>query len=152
MNLNEQDIKTNIRGSRILGIDFGLKRVGLAISDELGITTTPLETLDYSKQDFWERLLGIIHRQKAKACIVGVPFYDKQTETDITNALNVFIDLLRSKSGMNVYIFDESYSSRNAVQTMLAIDKPKKKRSQKGEKDKIAAALILRNFLDYYLG
>jgi len=152
MNLNEQDIKTNIKGSRILGVDFGLKRVGLAISDELGITTTPLETLDYSKQDFWERLLAIINKQKAKVCVVGVPFYDKQTETDITNALNVFINLLRSKSGMDVYVFDESYSSRNAVQTMLAIDKPKKKRSQKGEKDKIAAALILRNFLDYYLG
>ncbi|MEJ5244905.1 MAG: Holliday junction resolvase RuvX [Bacteroidota bacterium] len=152
MNLNEQDIKTNIKGSRIIGVDFGLKRVGLAISDELGITTTPLETLDYSKQDFWERLLAIINKQKAKACVVGVPFYDKQTETDITNALNVFINLLRSKSGMDVYIFDESYTSRNAVQTMLAIDKPKKKRSQKGEKDKIAAALILRNFLDYYLG
>ncbi|MCX8055872.1 MAG: Holliday junction resolvase RuvX [Ignavibacteria bacterium] len=152
MILNEQDIKTNIKGSRILGVDFGLKRVGLAVSDELGITTTPLDTLDYSKQDFWERLITIINKQKVKACVVGVPFHEKQTDTDIINALNVFVDLLRSKSGMDVYVFDESFTSRNAVQTMLAINKPKKKRSQKGEKDKIAAALILRNFLDYYLG
>ncbi len=152
MNFNEQDIKTNIKGIRLLGIDFGLKRVGLAVSDELGITTTPLDTLDYSKQDFWERLISIINKQKAKACVVGVPFYEKETNSDITNALNSFIDLLRNKSGLNVYIFDESFTSRNAVETMLAIDKPKKKRSQKGEKDKISAALILRNFLDYYLG
>lgn len=152
MNLNDQDIKNNIKGIRLIGIDFGLKRVGLAVSDELGITTTPLDTLDYSKHNFWENLMAIIKKQKAKACVVGVPFYDKKTKSDITGALNLFIDSLRSKSGMQVYVFDESFTSQNAFQTMLAIDKPQKKRSQKGEKDKIAAALILRNFLDYYLG
>ncbi len=152
MSLSEQDIKDNIKGNRLLGVDFGLKRVGLAVSDELGITTTPLDTLNYSKQDFWERLLSIINKQKAKACVVGMPFYEKETNSDINAALNNFIDLLRSKSGLDVYIFDESFSSKNAVETMITIDKPKKKRCQKGEKDKIAAALILRNFLDYYLG
>lgn len=148
---NKDEIKNTIKGKRLLGVDFGLKRIGLAVSDELGITTTPLTTLDFSKPEFWQSLQTIISREKIAACVVGIPYFDKSNENSIIYEINSFIDNLKDKFKIDVFTFDESFTSNEAITTMISIGKKKKKRATKGEKDKIAAAIILRNFLDYYI-
>lgn len=150
MNLDKEQIKSKIKGKRILGIDFGLKRIGIAVSDELGITTAPITTLDYTHPNFWENLSKILQKEKISICVVGVPNYEYQTKSSIINSLNTFIDNLKNKLNVDVFTFDESLTSNDAILTMVEIGKKKKTRKTKGEKDKIAAAIILRNFLNYY--
>jgi putative Holliday junction resolvase len=152
MNLDNEQIKYKIKGKRLLGIDFGLKRVGIAVSDELGITTTPIATLDYSATDFWENFSKILHKERATICVVGIPNYEYKTKSSIIKELNSFIEFLREKLNLEIYTFDESLTSNEATYTLVEIGKKKKTRKTKGEKDKVAAAIILRNFLNYYNG
>ena len=64
----------NTSGKRLLGIDFGKKRIGLAFSDEFHITIRPIETLLYQEPDFWNRFFAIIEKENIGAIVIGVPY------------------------------------------------------------------------------
>lgn len=135
-------------GKRIVGIDFGNKRVGIAICDELHITVTPIITLHYNKPDFWERLNAIIKEKNVSAFVVGVPYNLKNIKTEVIKDIQSFIVDLTQKTGLKVFEYDESYSTKRAVETMITNGKKKKYRSRKENKDKFAAAIILKDFLN----
>lgn len=142
--------KTDIIGKRLLGIDFGMKRVGLAVADELGITVTPRITLDFESPNFWSNIERFIKAERIAAIVLGVPYRNDNEETSVIQSIREFAEQLKSKTGLEVYDYDESYSSVDASRTMINIGKKKKKRAEKGEKDKIAAALILTGFLNQF--
>lgn len=143
--------KELLRGKRIMGVDFGLKRVGLAVADELGITVTPRLTLDFESPKFWDNMLEFIRAERIKICVVGVPYRNDNQSTDVIESIESLSDKLKELTGLEIFFHDESYTSVDAGRTMIAIGKKKKKRSEKGEKDKIAAAIILKDFINQHL-
>lgn len=142
--------KEDFLGKRLLGIDFGMKRVGLAVADELGITVTPRLTLDFESPKFWDNLQSFIKTERIKICVIGVPFRNDNEVTNVMQLIREFALKLNELTGLEVHEYDESYTSVNADRTMIDIGKRKKKRREKGEKDKIAAALILTDFLHQF--
>lgn len=136
------------KGNRILGIDYGLKRTGIAISDELHITANPITTLETIHKDFFRKLGKIIEEFSILDAVVGIPITNDGNKTELIIEIEKFIDNIKSNFNLNVYTIDESYSSQRASRVMLEINKKKSKRKQKGSLDKIAAALILQEFLE----
>ncbi|MDR0927841.1 MAG: Holliday junction resolvase RuvX [Ignavibacteria bacterium] len=131
---------------RIAGIDFGLKRVGIALSDELHISVSPQPTLLYEATDFWEKLLAVFADENVEAVVVGTPYLDDE-DHPMREPIEQFISDLSERTPLPLHTQDESYSSANAVNVMLEISKKKKKRATKGVTDGIAAALILEDYL-----
>lgn len=137
---------------RIIAIDFGTARVGVAMSDELHIAIRTLPTLLYTKPDFWIRLLSIIKSNDVGCVVLGVPYEENEEhpmrlpienfESKLTqwlNTENIAIPIMHQ---------DEAYSSKNAVTTMMEIGTKKKKRTTKGIVDGFAAAIILRDYIE----
>jgi len=141
-------ISETIKNKRLLGIDFGLARVGLAITDELHISIMPKETLLFQKSDFWIRLIKIIENERIGAIVIGIP-YDENEEHEMRDYIEKFTSDLANKISIPFFFQDESFSSRQAVSIMLENGKKKKNRTQKGATDRVAAAIILQNFLEY---
>jgi len=136
-----------LKNKRIAAIDFGLARVGIAITDELHISITPKITLLYQKIDFWEKLMDLFKKEKIGGIVVGIPF-EQNNEYSLKEEIDTFVNRLNKKTNIPIFFQDESYTSVKAVDTMLEIGKKKKKRTEKGMKDRIAAAIILKDFLD----
>lgn len=136
-----------LKNKRIAAIDFGLVRVGIAVTDELHISITPKITLLYQKIDFWEKLVNLLKAERIGGIVVGIPF-EQNGEYSLKEEIDIFIDRLNRKADIPIFFQDESYTSVKAVDTMLEIGKKKKKRTEKGMKDRIAAAIILKDFLD----
>ncbi len=145
--MNNDEIRSFIKGKRIAGIDYGLKRVGFAVCDELHITTSPRKF--YINDDtFLSKLINDLKFENACACVVGVPITYDGNKTKFQEIIESFIEELKLKSHLPVFTYDESYSSKQAVGKMVESGKRKTARSRKGETDKVAAALILRDFLN----
>jgi putative Holliday junction resolvase len=136
-----------LKNKRLAGIDYGLARVGIAVTDELHISITPKAVLLRQENDFWLKLKELLEVEKIAGIVVGMPFYENNSESKIVNEINSFAEKLKKIVDIPIFFQDESYSSIQAVETMLQIGKKKKKRAEKGAKDKIAAAIILQNFL-----
>ncbi|MFH1049509.1 MAG: Holliday junction resolvase RuvX [bacterium] len=140
-------VSENLNGKRIIAIDYGLKRVGLAVCDELHISITPLRVLFPDSSGFWDELLTIIQYERAFTIVVGIPQRLDNEKTDVILKIEEFIGILKEKTSLEIMTFDESFSTHRAVETMISIGKRKKNRAKKGSKDIIAAAIILRDFL-----
>ena len=93
-------------------------------------------------------MVNAIREFQIAAIVVGVPYRHDEEKTEIINEINEFIKELKLRTELDVIEFDESYSTRRAVSSMLEAGRKKKHRSIKGNKDKIAAAIILRDFLN----
>ena len=137
----------DIKGKRLAGIDYGLKRVGFAVADELHITVSPRKTFLRDSPGFWEELIDEIKLENIGGIIVGVPYGYENMKSNIAKNVKKFISELEKRTTLKIIPFDESFSSYEAMDTMINIGKKKKKRTDKGTKDMIAAAVILRNFL-----
>ena len=148
-NKQKIEIAKIIKNKRLLGIDFGLARVGIAVTDELHISVAPKETLLFQKSDFWEKLIKIIEIERIGGIVIGIP-YEENEEHEMRNSIEEFITDLSDRIQIPIFYQDESFSSIQAVNLMLEIGTKKKKRTQKGTKDRIAAAIILQNFLEKY--
>jgi putative Holliday junction resolvase len=133
--------------ARLIGIDVGLKRVGLAQTDLLKTIASPVGT--YSPSDVFEEVDRIVEGSPVEAFIIGWPLTPNGDEGPATKMVQRFIAKLE-KAHPNIPIIkvDERYTSNKAKDLMLEIGVPKKKRRQKERVDRIAAALILQRYLD----
>ena len=135
-------------GSRLLGIDLGTKRIGIAISDYNQKIATPLHTLDKSKQvKFIEELQSIITENDIKGIIIGNPInmdgtYGKSSQSAKDIAIN-----LSNKIDIPVSLWDERLSTVGAFNLSSELDVNVSKRER--DIDKFAAAFILQGALDY---
>jgi putative Holliday junction resolvase len=140
---------------RVLGIDYGARRVGLAISDASGTLARPLATLDRSRLATDARVVDAVLAQiedlardddPVSAIVVGLPRRLDGSASDQTPRVEAFIQLLTVKAGVPVLAQDERLSSREA-ESRLAL-KEKDWRRRKEKLDAAAAAVILQDFLD----
>ena len=135
------------RLNRILGIDYGERRIGLALSDPLGIIAKPLTIIDRKKTaDYISRISEIISEKKITSVVVGLPLnlkghYSKQTEI-----VRAFINKLKSDLQIPILEIDERLSTVAAEKSLRAQDV--KIGYEKGRVDETAAAIILQEYLD----
>ncbi|MEX0822897.1 MAG: Holliday junction resolvase RuvX [Balneolaceae bacterium] len=133
---------------RLIGVDVGSKRVGLARTDLLKTGANPIGT--YSPTDSLEEIRQQIDREgPINGIVVGWPLTPQGDATHATPVVTEYIKKLKKKfPEIQVYKMDERYSSRQALQMMVESGVPKKKRQKKGRLDQAAAALILQEFLE----
>lgn len=132
---------------RFLGIDYGDRRVGIAIADSDVPIAFPRETIDRQITPLWERLASIIRADRITQVIIGWPVHpDGRTDgkhVDVQKFIDEFV--LRFPE-LPVFKQDESYSSAQALQATSHLKKKDKR--DKGRVDRAAAAIILQTWLD----
>lgn len=138
---------TELKGKRLASVDFGFKRLGVAVCDEMHISITPAKVFDYTSANFWKEFIDFIDKERISAIIVGYPYRQDKSETEVTKEIDNFVSALKQKLELPVYTFDESFSTVRAERLMLELGKKKKQRRKKENKDLISAAIILRDFL-----
>ncbi|MEX1062997.1 MAG: Holliday junction resolvase RuvX [Balneolaceae bacterium] len=134
---------------RLIGIDVGTRRVGLARTDLLRTSANPAGT--FSPQEVFDRIGRFMKddNHPVLAFVVGWPVSTAGTETSATDMVVSFIQKLEKKfPDIPVYRTDEGYSSKRAVEIMIESGTPRKKRREKGRVDQAAAALLLQYFLE----
>ncbi len=133
--------------ARKMAIDFGTKRIGLAITDPLGIFASPLETVAAS--EIWSYLEDYLSREALDAFVIGYPVQMNNTPSESVRHINPFIKKLRKKyPQIPVHLADERFTSKIAMRTMIDGGVKKKDRQDKSLVDKISASIILQSFLD----
>ena len=133
--------------SKLLGIDFGTKRIGLAITDELQVIASPWKTVE--PQEFWLDISKIITQEKIEAMIVGVAYHRDGSASETTLLQRAFIERLKKIFPMiPIHEIDERYTSKLASHAIQQLKLGKKKRADKSITDKISAAIILQSYMD----
>lgn len=132
---------------RIVAMDVGQKRIGLAVSDPLGIFATGLDTVAVS--DIFQYLHDYIQKQEIDAFVVGSPLTMNNLPSDSVNYIEPFVKkLIKTFPGIPVRRVDERFTSRLAKQAMLEAGVRKMARRDKAMVDKISAVIMLQSFLD----
>ena len=145
-NKKVMDLLTD-NSERVLAIDYGEKRIGIAISDPLKIFAIPLTTLENNK-NFWNEFIKIFEKYNIVEIILGYPLKEDGTKSSITLKVEEFENKLKNKIKLPVKLVDERYSSSIAAEQIIESVKSKKKRRDKSLIDKNAAAVILSDFLN----
>ena len=134
-------------GGRILGIDYGQRRVGLAVSDPLGITAQGLETIQYTnEEELFVQLDKVIDAYEVAKIVVGLPLRLDGTPGEKVEEVHRFVEHLRDRFRGPVITWDERMTTTAAHRTMHEMGGRAK--GAKGKVDRIAAMLILQNYLD----
>jgi putative holliday junction resolvase len=131
---------------RILSIDYGLKRCGLAVTDPLKIIATALDTVEtYNLLTYLKTYISL---EDVELILIGLPVDLKSQDTDITENVRKFAEVLQKEIPMIQLTFvDERFTSKIASQSLLASGLKKKDRQQKGNLDKISAVIMLQSYL-----
>ena len=131
---------------RVLAIDYGQKRTGLAHTDSEKMIASPLDTV--LTKDLFKYLINYFKEQDVESIVVGNPktLYDQPAL--ISNKIQVFVKKIKKNFSIPVYMIDERFTSKIAIKTLIAANTKKTKRKDKAIIDKISATLILQSFLD----
>ena len=132
---------------RILSIDYGNKRVGLAVTDPLKIIATRLTTV--SANEIWDFLADYFNREEVELVLVGYP---KQLNNEPSEAIRYINPFLRKfqliYKEMPLKLMDERFTSKMAFQTMIDAGVKKKDRQNKATIDGVSATIILQSYLE----
>lgn len=131
---------------KLLSLDYGRRRIGFAVTDETATIIRGLTTIDRKQStDVVQDILTIINNEKADRLIVGLPLDHDDNETQMTQEIRAFVDILKPFLSIPVEFADESFSSVEAAAIMMT--RRKKERRQKTIVDRVAACLILERYL-----
>ena len=131
---------------RALALDLGAKRIGIAVSDALGITVRPVETIRrFSMAKDIARLRHLVQELEAEAIVVGLPLRMDNTQGDAARSALTFAERLRVELALPVFTEDERLTSYEAEQIMIERAYTRKQRRERS--DEFAAMIILRDFL-----
>ena len=132
---------------RTLGVDYGERRVGLAVSDELGMMALPLDILSVqSSRQVIGDVLRLCHEKQVAGIVVGMPLNMDGSRGPAVEAVERFVLELRRQGDRAVEVWDERMSSRQVERMLIDADVSRAKR--KGIVDKLAAQVILQSYLD----
>jgi putative holliday junction resolvase len=132
---------------RVLGIDHGTKRIGLAISDELGVIAQPLEFVPAEPfANFLARLKQIISEKQVELLLVGMPRNMDGSYGPAALKVQEFVAVLRDAVAIPIKTWDERLTSAQANRFLIQADVRRDKRKEKV--DKTAAAILLQSYLD----
>ena len=144
---NHQGSPTGEGGGRILSIDYGGKRTGLAVTDPLKIIATGLGTVETPK--LMAYLKDYFSREKVELVIIGMPTNWDDSATHATPLVEKFIkELQKAFPILPIKTVDERYTSKLASRAMLEMGLKKKQRRDKGMIDEIAATMMLQEWLN----
>lgn len=134
---------------RILAIDYGSKRCGIAISDPLKIIANAFTVIPTN--NIIPELKKIVIEKEIDTIVVGYPVNLKSEKTTITKMVDKFIHLLEKEfPDLSIKKLDERLTSKIAQQTLLITQTKKSQRQNKSNTDLIAATILLQNYLDFY--
>ena len=136
---------------RILAIDYGQKRVGFAVTDELQICANALDTIPVAQA--FDFLKNYLQREKVDVVVVGEPRKMDNTPSDSARFIEPFVNRLRKElpnisPGTTLARMDERFTSRIAFQTLIDIGLKKKERQNKALVDKMSATIILQSYME----
>jgi putative Holliday junction resolvase len=132
---------------RILALDYGTKRIGVALSDELGWTAQPLETFERRTLDRdVAHIAALVESHSVERVVLGLPLQLDGREGPAVRAMREFTDKLEGSLPVPVVLWDERMTTKAAEELLIAADVSRKKR--KGIVDRIAAAILLRSYLE----
>ena len=132
---------------RILGIDFGSTRIGIAVSDPMQIIAKGIGVV-LNGPKMMAAIKGYVTEYAVSKAVVGMPLNLKGEMGQKSVEVDQFIQQLVKETGLEVIRWDERFTSKVAHQTLIDMGVGKKKRRQKGTIDEMAAALILQSYLD----
>ncbi|MBM4304848.1 MAG: Holliday junction resolvase RuvX [Deltaproteobacteria bacterium] len=133
---------------RILGLDIGTKRTGIAIADETLSLASPLHCIEAnSHQDWLTKLLKVLENYSIEKLIVGIPLNQHGEEGKDAQRIKKYIALLREQLKFPVIEWDERFTTVQAERALLSTDMSRKNRKQ--VIDQIAATMMLQSYLDY---
>lgn len=128
-------------GKRLLGIDYGMKRIGLSLSDKAGLIAEPFKIIYQLKE-----LDDIIPSKEIEGVIIGLPLQTDGSEGNIAKQVRLFANRVSEKYNLPVFLVDERYTSKYATEYLNARCVSEKK--QKKILDAYAAARILQKAID----
>jgi putative Holliday junction resolvase len=139
---------------RVVGVDYGLKRIGIALSDATRIIASPVETLKAPPrlEDSAQSVLDVVHALSEKhgdpieKIVVGLPLRMNGTASHLTDEVTLFVERLRAITEIPVVTWDERLTSVQADRSLREANLSRKRRSKMV--DSIAAIIILQSFLD----
>lgn len=132
---------------RIMGLDIGTKNIGVAVSDETCTLAQGRETISNSGRDkICSRIEELIEEYKIEEVVVGLPVNMDGTEGKKAEESRKWAELIKDKFRINVVLWDERLSTKEAEDIMIVADMSRKKRKKKI--DQLAAQLILQGYLD----
>jgi putative Holliday junction resolvase len=133
---------------KILSIDYGQKRVGFAVTDELKICAHALETVHVSQA--FDYLKNYIANEHVETIVVGEPKTMSNTNSDAARFIDPFVNRIRKEiKDIDIVRFDERFTSKMAFQTLIDAGVNKKTRANKALLDKISATIILQSYLQH---
>lgn len=146
---------------RVLGLDYGTKTVGVAVSDALKITAQPLETIERKSAGKLRQTLAHIEaiiaeyadggeQNKIERIVLGYPKNMNNTEGDRCQATQEFREALERRTGLDVTLWDERLTTVEAERILM--ESGVRRENRKTYIDKMAAAVILQNYLDAQQG
>ena len=132
--------------SRILALDYGTKRIGVALSDELGWTAQPLETFERRTVDRdIAQIAALVRSHEVARVILGLPLQLDGRQGPAIEAMREFTAKLEAGLPVPLVLWDERLTTKAAEDLLIAADVSRKKR--KGAVDRIAAAILLQSYL-----
>ena len=131
---------------RILAVDYGERRIGVAVSDELEITAQGLKTIEVKNEsEILSRIALIAKDKRAERVVVGLPLNMDGTESEKSKKVREFGEMLAEETSLQVVFWDERMTSMQAKRVMREMNK--KTYKNKPVVDRISATLILQNYL-----
>lgn len=133
---------------RLVGIDYGIRRIGVSICDRSGMIASPATTLDASgtASEDADRILRFAVENGAQGVVLGLPLNMDESDSEQTKLVRALADELRKRSALPVELWDERLSSFQADEFMNAASVRRSRR--KKLRDALAAQVILQGFLD----
>ena len=130
---------------RLLGIDFGEKRIGLALSDPLLTFAYSLDTY-LNDKNFWKKFEDIVKQNEVRKIVIGMP--NENRNKNLVSNIKSFIKKIENKFHLEVITWNEEFTSVIAQQKIIQSVPKKGKRKDKGLIDKFSAAVILQEYID----
>jgi len=131
---------------RLLGIDYGLKRTGLAVSDPLRIIATALDTVETAS--LMNFLSGYFLRETVDTVVIGMPRRFDNAPSEMAEAVRKFMAAFQTKfPSIPIVEMDERFTTMRAHEAMITGGMKKKDRQEKGAADRISATLILQEYM-----
>ena len=133
--------------TKVLAVDWGWAKLGLAVSDDLGLTAQGLRTVPrYSERQALEEIAAHVAALQVQGIVVGLPRNMDGSDGPSADAARAFARALEERFGLPVHLWDERLTTLAAERTLVAAGL--RRRARRGLVDQVAATLILQGFLD----
>jgi len=131
---------------RIMGLDYGTRRIGVAMSDPLHITAQPHVVLDAESKDLDDELIRLVEERDVTDVVVGLPISLSGYEGPSVDGARQLAERVGAVTGLPVHLSDERFTSKTANEALIAGNV--RRADRKGVVDKVAAAVMLQHWLD----